>query len=154
MEIVVNATFLIYAIRTDVSLLKELDLATTRGVAMEVENELGIDLEGLGVRIKPGESNARIPEEKREFLSETDLNLIGLAFKKRRRCMLVTDDRRLRSVAKDSKLKCYTTPLFIASMFREGKMSKDRCIAFLKALRDIYIRKGDIEMILKRIEVW
>lgn len=154
MEIIANATFLIYSIKTDIGILKELGLETTKGVAMEVENELGVDLNELGVAIKRGERKAPIPEDERKYLSETDIHLIDVAFEERKRCILITDDRLLRRIAKDNKIRCYTTPLFVALLLKERKISKEKCLAFLKALKDMYIRIKDVEKIVERVEGW
>lgn len=155
MQIIVNATFLINIIKTDVRVLKMMNFATLTSIAMEVENELGIKLDELKVEIlKSEKSSPHIPENKYKSLSDVDINLINLSFKRRDSCTLITDDRLLRWVAKENKIKCFTTPQFMAFLLKNGKISKARCKSFLNLLKETYIRKKDIEKVLDRIERW
>lgn len=155
MQIIVNATFLINLIRTNASILEKLELTTITTIAMEVKNEVGVDLEDYDIRVAKSEGGLpKIPEKKKTLLSDIDINLIGHSFKHRKGCVLVSDDRMLREVAKLNNIKCYTTPQFMAFLLKKGKISKPRCVSFLESLKRTYIRRKDIKNVLKRIEKW
>lgn len=152
MQIIVNATFLINVIRTDAGMLEKRNLVTTGGIAMEVENELGVKLDVALLKAEMG--GASIPEDKKGLLSDSDINLLNLSFERKDSCILVTDDKQLRKVAKSNGIKCLTTPLFMTFLLRRGEISRERCASFLNLLRDTYIRKRDVEKVLRRIEGW
>jgi hypothetical protein len=134
-------------------MLEELELITTTGVAMEVKNELGVDLSEYGIRVTKSEGDLpQIPENKKILLSDIDIGLISHSLKYKKRCLLITDDRALREVAKLNKIKCYTTPQFMAFLLKKGKISKHKCMSFLESLRRTYIRRKDVDNVLKRIE--
>jgi len=152
MQIIVNATFLINIIKADASMLETMNLATINSVAMEVENELGIKLDVEILKVES--SNPHIPKNKKIFLSESDVHLINLSFKHRNSCALVTDDKLLRWIAKMNKIKCFTTPQFMAFLLKKEKISKARCTSFLNLLKETYIRKKDIEKVLDLVKRW
>lgn len=155
MQIIVNATFLINTLRTEPDMLRRLNLATIKNIALEVENELGIDLDDFNIeilQIEPG--NIAMSDEKRQQLSTTDMNLLKTCYKLRKQCILVSDDQLLKNTASENSIKCYTTPEFAAYLLKKGKISRQKCTGFLNVLRKIYIRAKDIDKILKRIEGW
>lgn len=155
MQIIANATFLINIIKTDIRILEMMNFATINSIAIEVENELGIKLDELNIgTLKAESSNPHIPKNKQPLLSNADISLINLSFKHRNSCTLVTDDKILRGVAKKNKIKCFTTPQFIAFLLKKRKISKAECRSFLNLLKENYIRRKDIEKVLNRIERW
>jgi len=158
MQYIVNATFLINTIKINIGIIESIELNTIQDVIKEVEIELGIGIKNeinikiLTVRDKKNQIN--IPKSKHRMLSFTDLKLLKTAYKCRKSCILVTDDKQIRSIARSFQIRCYTTPLFIAFMIKNNLVSKDNGISFLSNLKEYYIRPKDIEIILKRIKKW
>jgi predicted nucleic acid-binding protein len=151
MQIIVNATFLINIIKTDPRVLRELNLITTTMVAFEVENELGVNVADFKVGVvKPEASAPNMP--KKGYLSEVDIGLIKHSFKNK--SCLITDDRKLRGVAKANRLCTLTTPQFIALLARSGRFSKEKSLRLLNELKKTYIRKKDIEKTINKIRGW
>lgn len=155
MQIVVNATFLINTLRTEPDMLRRLKLATIKSVALEVENELGIAIDDFNIEILQVESSRpEISSDRKQRLSDTDINLLKTCYEHRSRCIMVSDDLQLKNTASENNIKCYTTPEFAAYLFKKGEISRQQCIRFLNILRKLYIRQRDIDKILKRIEGW
>ncbi len=136
-------------------MLRQLELATIKSVAHEVENELGIALDDFAIEILQIESSSvEISNDRKQRLSSTDMNLLGTCHKHRNQCVLVSDDLQLKNIASENNIKCYTTPEFAAYLLRKGEISRQRCIRFLNILRKLYIRARDIDKVLRRIEGW
>jgi predicted nucleic acid-binding protein len=153
MRIIVNATFLINTLRTEPSILHQLKLATIKNVADEIENELGTGLEDFNIEmIQIKFTRLEISNERKQRLSDTDINLLKTCYEHRNRCIMVSDDLQLKNTASENHIKCYTTPEFVAYLLRKGKIPKPQCIQFLNILKKIYIRPRDIDKVLKRIE--
>ena len=158
MQYIVNATFLINTIKTNISIIDALELNTIQNVLDEVETELGIGIESeinikiLNTRVK--KDQITIPKSKQRMLSFTDIKLLQIAYERKKNCMLVTDDKQLRSIAKSFKIRCYTTPLFIAFMIKNDLIPKDSGISFLNDLKEYYIRPKDVMIVLKNITKW
>lgn len=155
MLIIVNATFLINTIRTEPDVLRQMKLSTIKSAADELENELGIGIHDFNIEILQKESGIiEISNEKRQQLSGTDMNLLHVCHKRRKQCIMVSDDLVLKNAASENNITCYTTPEFMAYLLRKGNISKPQCAKFLNILRKTYIRPRDIDKVLKRIEGW
>jgi hypothetical protein len=156
MRFIVNATFLINTIKTDINILDSVQLHTIQSVVQEVNIELGIDiLSELKVElistIKTDKQELKIPKTKLKLLSITDQKLLQTALAHRKNSILVTDDKALRAQAKALRIRCYTTPVIIALLIKYGKIPETTGIQFLEELSEIYIRPKDIETVLARI---
>ncbi len=155
MQIIVNATFLINTLRTEPAMLHQLKLTTIKNVADEIENELGTSLEDFNIEIVQVKSTRlEISNERKQRLSDTDINLLKTCYEHRNRCIMISDDLQLKNTASENHIKCYSTPEFAAYLLRKGEISKPQCIRFLNILKKIYIRARDIDKVLKRIEGW
>lgn len=152
MQIVINATFLINVVRTDVRMLEKLSYSTIESVFAEVEKELGVNLKVFDIKIVKPKRNIELSTQDMERLSSTDVNLIRAASEKD--SLLVTDDRQLRRIAKERRIKCYTTPQFVAYLLKRNEISKATCSSFLENLAKNYIRKKDVKKVLRHIERW
>jgi hypothetical protein len=155
MQIIVNATFLINTLRTQPEILQNIKLSTIKSVAIEIENEIGININLFNIEIIQTESGKLdLSNDKKERLSITDINLLRTCFIHRKGCILVSDDLLLKNTASENSIRCYTTPEFAAHQLKKSEISKEQCVKFLNILRKIYIRPRDINKILKRIESW
>ncbi len=152
MQIVVNATFLINIIKTDVRMLDKHSYSTIEGVLNEVEKELTINLSSFHISTMKPKHSLELSDQDMEHLSPTDVNLIRAASEKG--SILVTDDRQLRKIAKEQGINCYTTPQFAAYLLKRNEMSKIECTSFLENLMKIYIRKKDVRKVQKYIQKW
>jgi len=158
MQFITNATFLINIAKTDIGIVKEFEFVTIDDVLNETLNEIGIKLERQ-INIKTGvgkdaKKKINIDTAKVKSLSLTDIKLLNIAYTKKRSCILISDDRVVRAVAKKNKITCYTTAQFIAYMVKTGQLSKNEGLLFLNDLKEIYIRPRDIEKVMNRIKKW
>ena len=153
MKFISNSTFIINILNTDISILDKIEVLTIPRVYQEVSYELGIDLnvESNIKKIQPQKSNPKIPPAKQDKISYTDLNLLKTAFKNRQNYILITDDKVLRSLAKNNKIKTYTTPQIIFFIVNKAKISINYANSFLNKLKAIYIRPKDIDRIKEYI---
>jgi len=158
MQYIVNATFLINTIKTNIGIIESIELNTIQNVIEEVETELGIGIKNeMNIKIstvRDKKYKIKIPKSKQRMLSFTDLKLLGIAYERKKSCILVTDDKQLRTIAKHFQIHSYTTPLFIAFMIKNNLISKDKGISFLSTLKEYYIRPKDVVIILNRIKKW
>lgn len=155
MQIIVNATFLINAIRIKSEMLPLIQLSTIKKVADEIQNELGVGIDNYNIEILQKESGKfDLSNDKKNRLSSTDISLLNTCYNNRKLCILVSDDLLLKNTACEINIKCYTTPEFMAYLLRKDKINRNQCITFLTNLKKIYIRTRDIDKVLKRIEGW
>ena len=155
MQIIVNATFLINTLRTEPEILRKMKLSTIKNVAVEIENELGININDSNIEIiQTGSAKLDPGNDKKGRLSTTDINLLKTCYIHRKVCILVSDDLLLKNTASENDIKCYTTPEFAAYQLKKSKISKSQCVNYLNILKKIYIRPRDIDKVLKRIESW
>ena len=158
MRFIINSTFLINTINTDISIINNIGLSTISEVLAEVGFETGIEaekeLEITKLSSKKKQDPMKISKNKQRLLSTTDIRLLQLSLKNRRSSVLITDDRQLRTIAKENKIRCYTTPQMIAFMIKKDVIEKKRGIEFLQKLKEIYIRPSDIDVVLGRIDKW
>lgn len=158
MQFVVNSTFLINIINTDISIINDIKFTTIPEVLAEVSYETGIEVDNeLNINVlssKVKHERIRFMEKKQRLLSSTDKKLLNLSLKNKRSSSLITDDKQLRSIAKENKIRCYTTPQLIAFMIKKELCNKKRGTEYLQKLKDVYIRPSDIDMVLKRIDKW
>jgi len=158
MQYIVNATFLINTIKTNIGIIESIELNTIQDVIEEVETELGIGVKNeINIKIltiRDKKNQIKIIKLKQRILSFTDQKLLGIAYERKKGCILVTDDKQLRTIAKNLQIRCFTTPVFIAFMIKNNLISKDKGISFLNNLKEYYIRPKDIVIILKRIKKW
>jgi rRNA maturation endonuclease Nob1 len=134
---------------------KLVKLSTIQSVALEIQNELGVEIDNYKVEILQKESGSiDLSNDKKQRLSSTDVSLLNTCYKHRKQCIVVSDDLLLKNIASENNIKCYTTPEFAAFLLRKGKINKNQCITFLNNLKKIYIRTRDIDKVLKRIEGW
>lgn len=114
---------------------------------------MGIDLNiGYNInKIQPKKSNPKIPQDKQNKISYTDLNLLKTAYKNKQNYILITDDKVLRALAKDNMIKTYTTPQLILFILNEGIITINYVNSILDKLKAIYIRPKDIDRIKEYI---
>ncbi|WP_455393256.1 hypothetical protein [[Eubacterium] cellulosolvens] len=158
MQYIVNATFLINTIKTNMEIIESIELNTIQNVIKEVETELGIGIKNeINIKIltvRDKKYQIKIPKSKQRLLSFTDLKLLKTVYDRRKSCILVTDDKQLRAIAKSLQIRCYTTPLFIAFMIKNNLIQKDKGTLFLNNLKECYIRPKDVVTILNHIKKW
>ena len=158
MQYIVNATFLINTIKTDIGIIESIELNTIQNVIEEVEIELGFGVKNeININILTVEDKKKqikVLKSNQRMLSFTDLKLLKTAYVQKKNCILVTDDKQLRSIAKNFQIRCYTTPLFIAFMMKKKLIAKEKGISFLNDLKEYYIRPKDVVKILKHIKKW
>ena len=155
MQYIINSTFSINIINTDISLVNDIEFCTIPEVIEETGYETGIDMQ-KDLSVKALSSNIKtkdleISKTKLRLLSSTDRKLLNLANKRKRSSMLITDDRQLRTVARDNGIRCYSTPLFIAYLIKNKIIETKRGVSFMYKLKDVYIRPKDIDAVLKHI---
>ncbi len=156
MQYIVNATFTINVSKTNIGIIENIEIHTIREVLEETANELGIRIDEyvniitISTGIKKGKLN--IPSAKRRSLSSTDIKLLNVAYANKKDCILITDDRQVRIIAKTNNIRSYTTPQYIAYMVKKKLITFKEGITFLNNLKKIYIRPKDIEAVLKRIK--
>ena len=158
MQYIVNATFTINVSRTDIGIMENIELSTIGEVIEETTNELGIRIDDH-VNIKPisqktTKEKPKIPSTKKKHLSNTDIKLLNVAYANRKNCILITDDKQVRGIAKGNSIRSYTTPQYIGYMIKNNLITANDGISFLNELWKIYIRPKDINAVLKRIKKW
>ena len=158
MRYVVNATFIINISRTNIGIIENIEIHTIKEIIEEVYNELGIRIDEH-LNIKPMSSKIskgklKISTSKRRYLSAIDIKLLNVAYANKKNCILVTDDKQVRTIAKGNSIRSYTTPQYIGYMIKNKLVTLNEGISFLNDLKGIYIRPKDIEMVLKRIKKW
>jgi predicted nucleic acid-binding protein len=158
MRYIVNATFTINISRTNIDIVENIEFHTIKETIEEATNELGIKIDEYVhmIPISPGikKGKLKIPSTKRRSLSATDIKLLNMAYVNKKDCILITDDKQVRFIAKANNIRSYTTPQYIAYMVKKELISYKEGITFLNNLKKIYIRPKDIEAVLKRIKKW
>lgn len=158
MQYLVNATFLINSAKSDFSFIEDLDLATIQPVLDQVALEVGmrveiiLDIDVVGLKNK--KKKLQIPKNKLMILSPVDRKLLEAAFERKKSVLLVSDDRQIMRVSRRNKIKCYSTPQFIAHLVKTTEVKNKDGQEFLKKLRSIYVRKDDIDAVMKRLKKW
>ena len=158
MQYVVNATFIINISRTDIGIIENIEIHTIKEIIEEVNNELGIRIDEH-LNIKPisskiSKGKLKISTSKKRYLSAIDIKLLNVAYANKKNCILVTDDKQVRTFAKGNSIRSYTTPQYIGYMIKNKLVTLNDGISFLNDLKRIYIRPKDIEAVLKRIKKW
>lgn len=158
MQYVVNATFIINISRTNIGIIENIEIYTIKEIIEEVNNELGIRInEHLNIKpisSKISKGKLKISTSKRRYLSAIDIKLLNVTHANKKNCILVTDDKQVRTIAKGNSIRSYTTPQCIGYMVKNKLVTLDEGISFLNDLKEIYIRPKDIEAVLKRIKKW
>lgn len=78
MQIIVNATFLINTLRIKSEILQVVKLSTIQSVALEIQNELGVEIDNYKVEILQKESDSiDLSNDKKQRLSSTDVSLLN-----------------------------------------------------------------------------
>ncbi len=158
MRYIVNTTFTINISRTNIDIIENVEIYTIKEIIEETTNELGIRIDEhvniipISARIK--KEKLKISSTKRRSLSVTDIKLLNVAYANKKNCILITDDRQVRIIAKANNIRCYTTPQYIAYMIKNELITVKEGITFLNNLKKIYIRPKDIEAVLKSIKKW
>ena len=158
MQYLVNATFLINSARSDFSFIEDIELSTLDSVLYEVELEIGMDV-GIIIKFnkvhpKKKGSGINIPKNRLKQLSAVDKNLLYTAFEEKKGTLLVTDDGVIRRVAKDNRIRCLTTPKFIAYIVRHSHVDYNDALVFLSKLRHSYIRPKEVDDAIKQMKKW
>ncbi len=158
MRFIVNATFIINISRTNIGIIENIEIHTIKEIIKEVNNELGIRIDEH-VNIKPISSKTskeklKISTSKRRTLSAIDIKLLHVAYADKKNCIMVTDDKQVRTIAKGNSIRSFTTPQYIGYMIKNKLVTLNEGISFLNDLEKIYIRPKDIEAVLKRIKKW
>ena len=158
MQYLVNATFLINSAKADFNFIEDLKLSTLQSVLDEVALEIGLDIEIIISIEKVSQQNKKsiisIPNNKLRQLSPVDRKLLAIAFEGKKNTLLVSDDRQIRIVAKKNRMRCLTTPKFIAYLVKHSDIDHKDAVEFLMKLRLIYIRPKEIDSAIKMMEKW
>ncbi|UCE73417.1 MAG: hypothetical protein JSV56_10355 [Methanomassiliicoccales archaeon] len=158
MQYIVNATFIINISRTNIGIIENIEIHTINEIIEEVNDELGIRIdEHVNIKTissKISKGKLKISSSKRRYLSAVDIKLLNVAYVNKKKCILVTDDKQVRTTAKGNSIKSYTTPQYIGYMIKNKLVTHNEGISFLNDLKEIYIRPKDIEAVLKRIKKW
>jgi predicted nucleic acid-binding protein len=155
MRYITNATFIINIARTNIGIIENIEIQTIKEIIEEVNNELGIRIdEHVNIKKIFSKGKLNISKSERRYLSAIDIKLLNVAYANKRNCILVTDDRRLRTTAKANSIRSYTTPQFIGLMIINKDLTLDEGISFLSGLKKIYIRSKDIDKVMERIKKW
>ncbi len=158
MRYVVNATFIINISRTDIGIIENVEIQTIKEIIEEINNELGIRIDQhLNIKTissKISKGKLKISTSKRRYLSTIDIKLLNVAYANKKNCILVTDDKQVRTTAKGNSIRSYTTPQYIGYMIKNKLVTHNEGISFLSDLKEIYIRPKDIEAVVKRIKKW
>jgi predicted nucleic acid-binding protein len=155
MRYITNATFIINIVRTNIGIIESIEIQTIKEIIEEVNNELGIRVdEHVNIKKISSKGKLTISKSERRYLSATDIELLNVAYANKKNCILVTDDRRLRTTAKANSIRSYTTPQFIGLLIRNKDLTLDEGISFLSVLKKIYIRPKDIDKVMARIKKW
>jgi len=154
----VNATFLIYSARTDFSFIEGLKLCTIQPVLDEVAREIGLDVSIIidikRVNLKDRKKTFQIPKNRLKRLSVIDQNILFVAFEGKKSYLLVTDDKQIRKVGKVNRIRCLTTPKFIAFLVKHSGMDRKDAVEFLLKLRQIYTRPKEIDSAIEKMKRW
>jgi hypothetical protein len=136
--------------------VNDINFLTIPEVIEETGFETGVDmLKSLSVKTLSSNlklKNLAVPRTKLQLLSSTDRKLLNLVNTKKRSSMLITDDRQLRTVAREKNIRCYSTPLFIAYLIKNKMIEARRGVSFMNKLKEIYIRPKDIDAVIKHME--
>ncbi len=158
MQYVVNATFIINVSKINIGIIENIELHTVKEILEEINNELGIRLDKyLNIKQIYGKSSngkLEISTSKKRYLSVIDIKLLNVAYTNKKNCIIITDDKQVRAIAKGNSIKSYTTPQFIGNMIKNKLLTHNEGISFLSELKEIYIRPKDIETVIKRIRKW
>ncbi len=158
MQYVVNATFIINVSKINIGIIENIELHTVKEILEEINNELGIRLDKyLNIKQISGKSSngkLEISTSKKRYLSVIDIKLLNVAYTNKKNCIIITDDKQVRAIAKGNSIKSYTTPQFIGNMIKNKLLTHNEGISFLSELKEIYIRPKDIETVIKRIRKW
>jgi len=146
-----NTTVLVYLSEAKPDLPGRVDCHTISEVASELsfivgESEASAVLEGVSI-VDAVKTKSKGEER---WLSTADIQLAAAA--KSSGFVLVSDDKKLLSAAKQNKTKCLDTPHFIESL--TGKIEKSEALEILARLKPVYLRKKLLESVEKRIRSW
>jgi len=158
MQYIVNATFIINVLRTDIGIMENMEVITIKEVLEETTYELGIKIDDhvniKSISTKTTKEKLKVPSAKRRLLSAIDVKLLNVAYAGKKNCILVTDDKQVRIMAKSNYVRSYTTPQYIAYLIKNNMIEANEGVSFLNKLRRTYIRPKDIDAVLKRIKKW
>jgi hypothetical protein len=158
MRYITNATFIINISRTNIGIIENIEIQTIKEIIEEVNNELGIKIDKQvnvkRISSKISKEKLRISSAKRRNLSTIDIKLLNVAYANKKNCILITDDKQVRAIAKANSIRSYTTPQYIGYMIKIKLVTHNEGISFLKDLKRIYIRPKDIESVIRRIKKW
>jgi predicted nucleic acid-binding protein len=155
MRYITNTTFIINIARTNIGVIENIEIQTIKEIIEEVNNELGIKIdEHANIKKISSKGKLNISKSKKRYLSAIDIKLLNVVYTYKKNCILVTDDRRLRTTAKANSIRSYTTPQFIGLMIRNKVLTLNEGISFLNDLKKIYIRPKDIDKVQARIKKW
>jgi rRNA maturation endonuclease Nob1 len=155
MRYITNATFIINIASTNIGVIENIEIQTIKEIIKEVNNEMGIRIEEhANIKTISSKGNLNISKSKRRYLSTIDIKLLNVAYANKKNCILVTDDKRVRTIAKANNIRSNTTPQFISFMIRNKVLTFDEGLLYLSDLKKIYIRPKDIDKVLVRIKRW
>ena len=154
---ITNATFLTYIVMIDPHLLKKIDLKSIPAVIGEVKNNIydpyfDKNVDHLIGTVK-GKKKPMMPLNVERHLSDIDKSLLSVALANKKHCLLVTDDNKVRQVAKINKIRTLITPTFIEYLTKKDEIKKENAIKLLTNLKVIYIRKNYVVRSIERLEV-
>ncbi len=142
----VNSTYCIYLLGAAVPYFDE-DVFTINEVANEVTNESGIKIDAKTIASRKATIIVRS-----QRLSTVDTIMLETA--KAGNYILVSDDKKLITAARDNKVKAIDTPHFIHRLLIEEKLPEAKVKEILIRLKEKYNRTYVIEKVLKDIENW
>ncbi len=142
----VNSTYCIYLLDVSTPYFDD-DIFTINEVANEVTNERGVKIDAKTIASRKATVIVRS-----QRLSEVDLKMLETA--KAGNYILVSDDKKLITAARDNKVKAIDTPHFMHRLLIEKKLSEEKVKGILMNLKGKYNRTYVIEKVLRDIENW
>lgn len=142
----VNSTYCIYLLELRQLYFDE-SIFTIKEVVDEVKHETGVVIEMSLAKPK----KVRL-QEKSDFLSHVELVLLQTA--KAIDCILVSDDKRLITIAHKEGVRALDTPHFLHRLLIERKLSEEQILHALNKLKPLYNREYVIEKVIKDIKNW
>ena len=154
MKYLSNATFLTYVVKACPQMLEGLGLCTIRAVLDEVRNNVfdpffEANCERI-IYIVSKKKQVDLNKEDLRKISAVDRELLFSA--NAIDCLLITDDRALRSLAKENGIKTLITPTFIELLVQRGGFDNDNGVQMLESITPFYIRKKLISKSIKRLK--
>jgi predicted nucleic acid-binding protein len=135
-------------------MLEGLGLCTIRAVLDEVRNNVfdsffEANCERL-IHIVSKKKQVDLNKDELRKISAVDRELLFSA--NAVDCLLITDDRAVRSLAKENGIKTLITPTFIELLVQRDKFDSDKGVRMLESITPFYIREKLISKSIRRLK--